>query len=310
MPPQTDDGNSAGGTRFRRQAGAMRAQAAQAAKAARKQLFFLTPIVAVIVGVYIYRTDLFGSRADTAVSIATAALLFMFGWMIARNLGRLLQPYFAKQLDPVQAGVGGFLVRLAAVALIALISLRIAGVQLGALAIGATFTAVVIGLAAQQTFGNVLAGIVLVSARPFQVGDRVRFAGFGMDVEGTVAAHGLLYVTLTDGDDLVMVPNNTALTMSVRPLREPAAVDMQAHLDPSVDPRDVQDRLVEGISVPLKAEPQVRLEEFDGDEVIVRIKATPMHSDQGGELAGEVLDVVSALRQGSDVPHDQLEPRS
>jgi small-conductance mechanosensitive channel len=288
----------------------MRAQAAQAAKAARKQLFFLTPIVVVIVGIYIYRTELFGSRADTAVSIASAALLFTFGWMIARNLGRVLQPYFAKQLDPVQAGIGGFLVRLAAVALIALISLRIAGVQLGTLAVGATFTAVIVGLAAQQTFGNVLAGVVLVSARPFQVGDRVRFAGFGMDVEGTVAAHGLLYVTLTDGDDLVMVPNNTALTMSVRPLREPAAVDMQAHLDPSVDPRDVQDRLVEAISVPLKSEPQVLLEEFDGDEVIVRIKATPVDSEQGGDLAGQVLDVVSALRQGSDVPHEQLQARS
>jgi small-conductance mechanosensitive channel len=288
----------------------MRVQAAQAAKAARKQLFFLTPIVGVIVGVYIYRTQLFGSRADTAVSIAAAALLFMFGWIIARNLGRLLQPYFARQLDPVQAGVGGFLVRLGAVALIALISLRIAGVQLGALAVGATFTAVILGLAAQQTFGNVLAGIVLVSARPFQVGDRVRFAGFGMDVEGTVRAHGLLYVTLTDGDDLVMVPNNTALTMSVRPLREPAAVDMQAHLDPSVDPRDVQDRLVDGISIPLKAEPQVLLEEFDGDEVIVRIKATPVDPENGGELAGQVLDVVSALRQGSDVPHPGLRARS
>jgi small-conductance mechanosensitive channel len=303
-------GNAPSATRFRRQAAAMRVQAAQAAKAARKQLFFLTPIVGVIVGVYIYRTQLFGSRADTAVSIAAAALLFMFGWIIARNLGRLLQPYFARQLDPVQAGVGGFLVRLGAVALIALISLRIAGVQLGALAVGATFTAVILGLAAQQTFGNVLAGIVLVSARPFQVGDRVRFAGFGMDVEGTVRAHGLLYVTLTDGDDLVMVPNNTALTMSVRPLREPAAVDMQAHLDPSVDPRDVQDRLVDGISIPLKAEPQVLLEEFDGDEVIVRIKATPVDPENGGELAGQVLDVVSALRQGSDVPPPELRARS
>jgi small-conductance mechanosensitive channel len=287
----------------------MRAQAIQAARKARKQLFFLTPLAALIIAVYLNRNALFGSRADTAVKIASAALLFIVGWQIARNLGRMLQPHFAERLDPVQAGVGGFLVRLATVGLIALISLRIAGVQLGTLAVGATFSAVILGLAAQQTFGNVLAGIVLVSARPFQVGDRVRFAGFGMDVEGTVRAHGLLYVTLTDGDDLVMVPNNTALTMSVRPLREPAAVDLKAHLDPSIDPGEVQDRLASGISVPLKSDPQVSLVEFDGDEVIVRIRATPMRSDQGGELAGEVLDVVNALREGSDVPHPKLRAR-
>ena len=38
------------------------------------------------------------------------------------------------------------------------------------------FTAVGVG-AAQQTLGNVLAGVVLLAARPLQIGDRVRFAG-------------------------------------------------------------------------------------------------------------------------------------
>lgn len=66
----------------------------------------------------------------------------------------------------------------------ALFSLRLAGLQLGTLALGASVTAVIVGLAAQQTVGNVLAGLVLISARPFKIGDRVRLAGFGMDVEG------------------------------------------------------------------------------------------------------------------------------
>lgn len=64
--------------------------------------------------------------------------------------------------------------------------------------------------------------------RPFSVGDRVRFNGLGMDVEGTVKSHGLLFVTCVDGDDEVRVPDNTALTMSVRPIREPAGVDLRA----------------------------------------------------------------------------------
>ena len=69
-----------------------------------------------------------------------------------------------------------------------------------------------------------------------------------MDVEGTVAAHGLLYVTMTDGADLIMVPNSTALAMSVRPLREPAAVDMRARLRQDVDPESVQERLAKSLN--------------------------------------------------------------
>lgn len=34
--------------------------------------------------------------------------------------------------------------------------------------------AVVVGLAAQQTLGDLIAGMVLIAARPFRVGDRVR----------------------------------------------------------------------------------------------------------------------------------------
>jgi len=60
-----------------------------------------------------------------------------------------------------------------------------------------------------------------------------------MDVEGTVAGHGLLYVAIRDGEDSVLVPNNTALTMSVRPIREPAAVDMRARLPHDTHPEVV-----------------------------------------------------------------------
>ncbi len=35
---------------------------------------------------------------------------------------------------------------------------------------------------------------------------------------------------------------------------------------------------------------------MDGDEVVVRIQATPADSRMGGELAGEVLDAVTELR--------------
>jgi small conductance mechanosensitive channel len=271
----------------------LRAQAAEAARRARRQLALLVPLLAIVTVAYAYRRELFG--VDEPVRLATAIVLIVIGWSMARNVARLTQPRLTRGLDPGTAGVVSFTVQLFLLAFAVLVSLRIAGIRPATLAAGAGFTAIVVGLAAQQTIGNVFAGIVLLAARPFSVGDRVRFNGFGMDVEGTVASHGLLYVTMHDGDDLVLVPNNTALTMSARPRREPAAVDMRARLPFGVDPEAVQRRVDETIDVRTKRPPHVALEEFDGDEVVVRVQATPIEPSDGGRLAREVLEAVAGF---------------
>jgi small-conductance mechanosensitive channel len=281
----------------RRHAAALRGQAREAARQARRQLLLLLPLLAIVLGAYLLRRQLFG--VDKPVRLATAGAMVLIGWAVARNLGRMLQPRLADPLDPGAAAVVGFIIRLVTLIAIVLVSLRLAGLNPRTVALGASFTAVIVGLAAQQTVGNVLAGVVLLSARPFQVGDRVRFNGFGMDVEGTVAAHGLLYLTLTDGDDLVQVPNATALSMSNRPLREPAAVDMRARLPLGLDPEQIQRQLAESITVRTRRPPHVALEDFDGDSIVVRIRARPADPREGGRLAGEVLDAVSRLRESS-----------
>src|SRR3954452_2219294 len=283
------------GASVKRQATALRAQAIEAARRSRRQLLILAPLLAAIVVAYLFRKELFG--VDKPVRLATAGALIVLGWAFARNLGRALEPKLAERFDVGTAGVAGFIVRLATLVTILLVSLRIAGLNPGALALSATLTAVILGLAAQQTFGNLFAGVVLISAHPFQIGERVRFNGYGMDVEGTVAQHGLLYVTLTDGDDVILVPNNTALTMSIRPLREPAAVDMRARLPRTVDPEEIQGAIVDAVSVSTKGQPHIALEELDGDEIVVRVLPTPNDPRQGGRLASQVLDAVAALRE-------------
>jgi small-conductance mechanosensitive channel len=265
----------------------------EAGRRARRELLLLVPVLVAIAVAYTFRDQLFGT--DEPVRIATACALILIGWAFARSLGHAFEPQVASRLDPGSAGVVGFLVRFLALLVIVLVSLRIAGVELGAVALGASATAVIIGLAAQQTVGNILAGFVLIATHPFQVGDRVRFNGFGMDVEGTVAAHGLLHLTLTDGDDLVKIPNNTALTMSIRPLRQPAAVDMRARLPLASEPVEIERRITETVTVATKDAPQVALEEFDGEHIVVRIKATPADHRQGGRLASQVLEAVTAL---------------
>ena len=77
-------------------------------------------------------------------------------------------------MDPATAGTVGFLIRLTTVVIVVAVALRVAGLRTSTLAVGGAVTAVVVGLAAQQTLGNLLAGLVLLTNRPFRVGERVQ----------------------------------------------------------------------------------------------------------------------------------------
>jgi small conductance mechanosensitive channel len=159
------------------------------------------------------------------------------------------------------------------------------------------FTAVILGLAAQQTLGNLFAGMVLLSARPFRVGERVRFqaGAVGGQIEGIVSSLGLLYTTLVQGADRIMVPNNVVLAAVVVPLREPASVDVKVRLGKGIPVTQVQKILDDGVKTPTRRPVTVNLQELDGDDVIVRVQATPDRPDDGARLADEIIDALATV---------------
>src|SRR3954452_7296319 len=275
------------------EAGLARHLSRAAVKRARIETILLAPMAAAVLVLYAHRRVLFPGLG-MQVKIITVVALLALGWALARSAGRVLGPSLMRRLDPGTAGTVGFLVRLVTMFIALLVALRIAGVRPRDLAVGGAFTAVVFGLAAQQTLGNLFAGTVLLSARPFRVGERVRLQGGGLagTVEGVVSSLGLLYTVLSDGEEEIMVPNNVVLNVAIVPLREPDAVDLRARLRPGVTPQDIQALLEEEIDKPLIEPPRILLEELDGDEVVVRVQATPVHAEDGPELAGDVLRAV------------------
>jgi small-conductance mechanosensitive channel len=279
------------------EAGLARQLSRRAVKRARIQLLVLAPTVAAILVVYGYRIELFGSEWDTVVRVITAVALVVLGWQVARDVGRSLGPLLFRRMEPATAGTIGFLIRLGTMVVAVVVALRIARLDPQTIALGGAFTAVVLGLAAQQTLGNLIAGTVLVSARPFRVGERVRMQGGGLagSVEGIVNSFGLLYTILARGEDSIMIPNSVVLNVAVTPLREPTGVDLRARLRPGATPSDVQERLKEAVRTPLRSPPSVTLEELDGDEVVVRIAATPAQPADGPRLASEVLEAISPI---------------
>ncbi len=287
-----------------REVGLARQLSARAVKRARLQLFILVPLGVATFIAYEHRKAFFG--VDTPVRIAAAVILLAVGWQVARDVGRSAGPTLFRRLDPGTAGTVGFLLRLITILFVFVLALRVVGLDPRTLAVGGAFTAVVFGLAAQQTLGNLIAGTVLLSARPFRVGDRVRLQGGPLagQIEGVVSSLGLLYTTFASGEDSIMVPNTTVLSVAVVPLREPQGVDLRARLPAEVSPSDVQSLLEEKVSTPMRDRPRILLEELDGDEVVVRIQATPERASDGPKLATEVLAAVAPQARSEQVVAD------
>lgn len=197
-----------------------------AVRRARWEALLLVPLFIGVVVLYENRRSLLGLTAhgkgqlawlETPVDFVTVIVLIMLGWAIARDVGRAFGPALFRRMDPASAGTVGFVIRLVTVAAAAIVALGIIGIEPRTLALGGAFTAVILGLAAQQTLGNMFAGTVLLSARPFRVGDSVRLQGGPLagQIEGTVSTLGLLYTTFATGEGPIMVPNSVVLSVAV-----------------------------------------------------------------------------------------------
>jgi small conductance mechanosensitive channel len=282
-------------------------------RSARRRAAVLLPMfVAVIVVYHDYQgwfpvTRGWGnSSLVTPIRIATVLTLLGLGWAMARDVGRAAAPTLFKRMDPSTAGTVGFLVRLVTVAITLGVALDIAGASASSLVAGSAFTAVILGLAAQQTLGNLFAGMVLLSARPFRVGERVRLqaGAVGGQLEGIVSSLGLLYTTLARGEDRIMVPNNVVLSAAVVPLREPAPVDVKVRLNSGISLTQVQSILDDRITTPTRRAATVVLQELDGDDVVIRVQATPDRADDGARLADEVIDALGTVTGEHELPGD------
>jgi small conductance mechanosensitive channel len=280
-------------------------------KARRQALIFLPLLIGVLV-IYYNRNRLLGIKCvphglgtrcthspwETPLQIGTVIALLILGWSFARDVGTAAAPTIFRRMDPATAGTVGFLIRLITIVTTIVIAFSIAGADPQTLLATSAFTAVVFGLAAQQTLGNLIAGLVLISARPFRVGERVRLQAGAMagTIEGVVSSLGLLYTSLViGGEDRVMIPNNVVLAAAVMPLREPDSVDVKVRLNSGVRPSHVQSLLNDQVSTPTRSRAKVLLEEIDGEDVVIRVLATPERSQDGAKLADEVIAVLAAV---------------
>ena len=153
--------------------------------------------------------------------IATSRLSAAVSQLVARRS----IPAAGGAVRVLSAGVGYLFVAFAVLAVLE--------VSIEHLLVGAGLAGVVLGIAAQQSLGNVFAGLVLLLARPFGVGDhvRIRAGALGGIFDAWVVDMSLTYVTLRTDDGPLKVPNSAMLAAGVGQL--PPAATAYAPVGPA-----------------------------------------------------------------------------
>lgn len=148
---------------------------------------------------------------DYAVYIYIIVLLVL-GWLIVSSVASMFYAMLAPRYGPSTAAAVRSLIRILGLgALLAGIAGGVAGGAAG-VALGG-FIGLVIGFATQQVLGQAVAGLFVLLARPFKVGDLIDAAG---ETEVTVEDITTLFTVAKRKDGLtVLIPNNMLIGQKI-----------------------------------------------------------------------------------------------
>jgi len=198
---------------------------------------------------------------DQIIAAVTAIAFLVFASAATLELSGKARQVLDPVTGPSHSAIVSYAVVLVGAITTLIITLGLFGVPIGQLVLGGALTSVFVGIAAQQSLSNVFAGIVLLLAHPFRVGDEVRLqaGALGGQIDGTVAEIGITYVQMATPVGLRSIPNSQVLNAVVGPLPppepEPTAQPLVLHLTPPADGQPPDDQPSAGPAAPLTGTP-------------------------------------------------------
>jgi len=187
-------------------------------------------------------------------------------------------------------------------------------VNLSGLLIGAGFAGIVLGMAARQTLGAVIAGLVLMFSRPFEIGDWVEIGG----KHGIVTDITIVNTRLQTFDgEYVMLPNDVVGSNEV--VNRSRKGRLRIHVEVSVDydtdvehamevAKEALQDLDDVLSVP---RPQVVLKELGDSGVVLDVRVwidKPSSRRRWRAQTAVIREVKAAFeREGIKIPFPQRE---
>ena len=177
----------------------------------------ITGIAVIVLTIELSREGNIAFLVDQRDRLLAAEIAF-FGIIIVEILSRMAINQF-KQRDAVQMGVAvrGTLRTISYLVIAIVIVLILSADPTLAIGVGSV-TGIVIGLAAQNIIGNVIAGTILAIMRPVRIDDEITVMGS----TGIVIEIGVMHTIVDGGERWVLVPNMAMLTNAVQRKKESA----------------------------------------------------------------------------------------
>jgi len=262
------------------------------------------------------------SVADTRFSLWTVlvVVLVIVGVIVAARMSNWLARKAIARftgLDPSQKLLSEKLISIAIWALAFFIAIDILGVDLTALAVFSGAMGLAIGFGLQKTFGNLIAGIILLMDRSIKPGDVIAIADqAGNETFGQIRKIGIRAVSITTRDKReYLIPNENLMINQVENWSYSSReVRMQVPVSISYkcDIKQAEALMLEAAAackrVLKKPEPSVWLKEFGESSINFAIHCWIVDPEEGvGNVRSEVLKKLWDLFQanGIEIPFPQ-----
>lgn len=223
--------------------------------------------------------DLLGGLADAvkgsvenviiAILVFTAGLLLAYfvRGMMRRSLKPKLPPHIYRPLE--------LLIFYTLLAIAGIAALYPFGINLSGLLIAGGFAGIVVGLAAQNTLGNLVSGVMLLIEQPLRIGDPVNVAG----IAGVVVGINIFSTRIRTWDGpIVRIPNNTVfneiITNYVRMRARRVEIAIGVHYDTHIDKAiDTVKRLMESHPLCLvNPAPEAFVDQYADSAIVLKMR--------------------------------------
>lgn len=239
-----------------------------------------------------------------------AMIVFLIGVVVARKVSNLvLRLCQKKNLDITLSNFAASTVRLTIIVMTAIIALGKLGISVtpfvaavGALSLGA-------GLAMQGLLSNYGAGLNIILARPFVVGDTISVQG----VSGIVKEVHLAYTILADEDEVkITIPNKHIVGEIIHNSQNDTIAELSVgiayHCDPKHASTVISDALKGIAGISDARAPQIGIENFGDSSIDIGIRfwvKTAVRYEAQFQANMAIYDALKAA--AIDIPFPQRE---
>lgn len=159
------------------------------------------------------------SETERLLAIVGGTIVILGGFVAVRAAAAAIRAAADSRGEARRAGPLAFLISVIGYIIVLLSLLASLDIPVAKILLGGALTGVVVGIAAQQSLGNFFAGIVLLMARPFSVGERVvmRSGPLGGPYEGLITEMTMFYVHMLTDEGPLLLPNAGVLAAAIGP---------------------------------------------------------------------------------------------